>query len=105
MDKDLYDRLSWLAEELSDEERQLLFGEGESDFQPDPEPEVPVSPRSRRLSRAEKMERRQLEHLDPVADRSAPVVKKKGIKGLVFLAVLELIGIFLVMGWWLQWLI
>ena len=46
-----------------------------------------------------------MQQLDPIEERSAPVVKRKGIKGYVFLAVLEIIGILLVMGWWLQWLI
>ena len=31
--------------------------------------------------------------------------KKKGIKGLVFLACLEILAILAILGWWLQWLI
>ena len=37
--------------------------------------------------------------------RQAAPVKKKGIKGLVFLAVLETMGILAIIGWWLRWLI
>ena len=31
--------------------------------------------------------------------------KRKGCKGLAFLALLEIIAILAVVGWWLQWLI
>ena len=31
--------------------------------------------------------------------------RKKGIRGLVILACLELLGIMLILGWWLLWLI
>ena len=98
MDKDLRNRLYWLQEELTEEEQELLFDEEE-------EPEFIEPPRRRRLSYAEKSERQKLQELDPIEARSMPVVKKKGIKGYVILAVLEIIGILLVMGWWLQWLI
>ncbi len=33
-----------------------------------------------------------------------PEPKKKGIKGLVFLAILETLGILAIIGWWIQWL-
>ena len=98
MDKDLRDRLYWLQEELTEEDREPFF-------EIDEEPEFLPPPRRRKPSRAEKQERRTLDELHPMEERSAPVVKKKGIKGLVFLAILEIIGILLVMGWWLQWLI
>jgi len=102
MDKDLRDRLYWLQEELTEEEYDLIFDDGEKEE----EPEFIAPPRRQgKLTRAEKLERQRLQQMDPIEDRSAPVVKKKGIKGLVFLAVLEIIGILLVMGWWLQWLI
>ena len=97
MDKELRDRLYWLQEELTEEDRELLFDEEEDDESP--------SPKKSRLSRAQRQERRRLEEIDPIMERSAPVVKKKGIKGLVFLAVLEILGILLVIGWWLKWLI
>jgi len=103
MDKELRDRLYWLADELSEEERELLFDDVEPETE---EPEFIQPPRRRgKLTRAEKQERRTLDDLYPMEDRMAPVVKKKGIVGLLLLAVLELIGIFLVIGWWLQWLI
>lgn len=97
MDKDLQQRLYWLNEELSEEDHQLLFDEEE--------PELIEPPRRRGLSRAERFEREKLEQLDPLEERSVPVVKKKGIKGYLFLAVLEILAILLVIGWWLQWLI
>ena len=31
--------------------------------------------------------------------------KQKGIAGLVVLALLELLGIFLILGWWITWLL
>ena len=99
MNKDLRRQLYWLNEELTEEERELLFEEGEE------EPEFIQPPRRGRLSRAERSERQKMQQLDPIEERSAPVVKRKGIKGYVFLAVLEILGILLVMGWWLQWLI
>lgn len=100
MDRELRQRLYWLNEELTEEERALLFDDIEEE-----EPEFIEPPRRGRISRAEKMERQRLQKLDPIEDRSAPVVKKKGIKGLLFLAALEILGILLILGWWLQWLI
>ena len=100
MDRELRNRLYWLAEELTEEERALLFDEDEEE-----EPEYIPTRRRGKPSRAEKMERQRLQQLDPIEDRSAPVVKKKGIKGLLFLAALEILGILLILGWWMQWLI
>ena len=101
MDKNLRDRLYWLNEELTEEERNLLFREEEAEEEPDFLPPR----RGRKPSYAERSERQKLQELDPIEDRSAPVVKKKGIGGYVFLAVLEILAIFVVIGWWLQWLI
>ena len=98
MDKELRDRLYWLQEELTEEERALLFDDEE-------EEEEIILPPKRRLTRAEKQERQRLQKLDPIEERSMPVYKKKGIKGLVVLACLEIIGILAIIGWWLQWLI
>ena len=98
MDKELRDRLYWLNEELTEEEKDLLFHDEE-------EPEYIAPPRRKRISQAERFERERLEELDPLADRSAPVVKKRGIRGYLFLAFLEILGILLLIGWWLQWLI
>ncbi len=33
-----------------------------------------------------------------------PAAREKGIRGLVFLAFLELLGILLISGWWMLWL-
>ena len=101
MDRELRERLYWLQEELNEEDRALLFDTDEEED----EPEYIAPPRRGRLSRAEKQERQRLQALDPIEERSMPVYKKKGIKGYVILAVLEIIGIFAVIGWWLQWLI
>ena len=97
MDKDLRNRLYWLNEELTEEEEDLLFVDEEE------EPEYIAPPRRRGLTRAERFEREKLEELDPLEKRSVPVAKKKGIKGYLFLAILEILGILLVIGWWLQW--
>ena len=97
MDRELRDRLYWLNEELSQEDRELLFDEDG--------PEFIAPPRRRNISRAQRFERQRLQELDPVEQRSMPVRKKKGIRGYVILAILEILGILLVMGWWLQWLI
>ena len=87
MDKDLRRQLHRLTEELREEEA-----------------EYPQPPRQK-LTRAERLERQKLQQADPIEDRSAPVVRKKGVKGLVFLALLEILAILLIIGWWLQWLI
>ena len=42
---------------------------------------------------------------DDDEDRYMLLPKRKGCKGLVFLAVLELIAILAILGWWLQWLV
>lgn len=99
MDKELRQQLYWLNQELTEEDRELLFDEEEE------EPEFIPPPRHRKPSRAERFERQKLEELDPMDNRSAPVVKKKGIRGFVFLAVLEILAILTIIGWWLQWLI
>lgn len=99
MDKDLRNRLYWLNAELTEEAREPLFDSEEA------EPDFIAPPRRRGLSRAERFEQEKLEQLDPMDARSAPVVKKKGIKGYLLLAGLEILGILLVIGWWLQWLI
>ncbi len=37
--------------------------------------------------------------------QTQPEGKEKGIKGLVFLAILETLGILAIIGWWLRWLL
>ena len=99
MDRDLRNRLYWLNEELTEDERELLFDQGE------PEEEILPPRRGRKVSCAERSERQKLQQLDPIEERSVPVIRKKGIRGFAILAVLEILAILLVIGWWLQWLI
>ena len=49
--------------------------------------------------------RRRVELDQDDEDRYMLLPKRKGCKGLVFLAVLELIAILAILGWWLQWLV
>lgn len=86
MDRNLRQRLDWLSEELREEE----------------EPEI-LTP-GNKLTRAEQAERQKLEQLDPMDKRSVPVRKKRNGTGLVFLALLVILGILYVTGWWQQWL-
>ena len=121
--------LKWLEQELLSSERpeipdgisydtaELLAQADDllKDFQ---EPEVPVFAQKRRKkTRGERMEQ---VHMDRRFDESAAVLTKtkgqlrkearqakkanvnRNIKGLVVLAVLEIIGIVWILGWWLQ---
>lgn len=112
--------LDWLEDELLDEElEEILYGSGEDDEEydeyddgeygneeydeDDAEAEyAQAKPRSRRR---EKKRRRTVYPDEDDEERYMLLPKRKGIKGLVFLAVLELIGILAIIGWWLQWLI
>lgn len=38
-------------------------------------------------------------------DAYVPPQKKRGVKGLCFLAFLEILGILALIGWWVRWLI
>ena len=121
--------LKWLEQELLAPERPAN-PEGISEDTADllaqvdqllaEEPEVPVflqKNKKKRLSRGERAERN---HIPTKFDESAAVLTKtkrqlrkearkrkkeninRNIKGLVFLAVLELVGILAILGWWLQ---
>ena len=89
------------------------------------DPEIPVFVSSRRRTKADRRTvaaqaapkfdekaavpvktRRQLraEAIQQKAERKKSGVNRN-IKGLVFLAALEVLGILAVLGWWLQWLI
>ena len=102
--------LDWLEDELLDEElEEILYGSGEDDEEYDEYDEddaeaeyAQAKPRSRRR---EKKRRRTVYPDEDDEERYMLLPKRKGIKGLVFLAVLELIGILAIIGWWLQWLI
>lgn len=95
MDKDLRNRLYWLNEELTEQNKDSFFEEEE-------EPEYIEPPRRRGLSRAERFEREKLEELDPLEKRSAPVIKKRG-SGRFLLTLLIILAILLVIGWWFPW--
>ena len=83
-----------LDEELED----ILYGDDEDD-----EDEY-EQPRIRRGKKAD-FHRAVYEDEDDDEDRYMLLPKRRGCKGLIFLAVLELIAILAVLGWWLQWLI
>ena len=91
--------LHWMEDELLDEELEdILYG--------DEEDEEEGYERPRRHGRKQQdFHRAVYEDEDDDEDRYMLLPKRKGIKGLVFLAVLELIAILAVLGWWLQWLI
>ena len=93
--------LHWMEDELLDEELEdILYGdEDEEEYE-----EEYHQPRIRR-GRKQDFHRAVYEDEDDDEDRYMILPKKKGIKGLVFLAVLETIAILAVLGWWLQWLI
>ena len=86
---------------LDEELEEILYGEEEDDE------EYAESYRQPRIRKGKRQDfhRAVYEDEDDDEDRYMLLPKKKGIKGLVFLAVLELIAILAVLGWWLQWLI
>ena len=88
-----------IEDELLDEELEdILYGDEEEDEQEYRQPRI-------RRGRRQDFHRAVNEDEDDDEDRYMILPKKKGIKGLVFLAVLEIIAILAVLGWWLQWLI
>ena len=91
--------LHWMEDELLDEELEdILYG--------DEEDEEEEYERPRRRGRKQRdFHRAVYEDEDDDEERYMLLPKRNGIKGLVFLAVLELIAILAVLGWWLQWLI
>lgn len=101
-------RLEWLEDELLDNElEEILYGEGdeECDEEECDEEEYEEEKPRRRCRRAADFNRAVYEDEDDDESRYMLLPKRKGIKGLVFLAVLEVIGILAILGWWLQWLI
>lgn len=116
MDKELRDRLYWLEEELLDEEPSevtpldldsILDGIDLSDYVEEEEPvqEAPSRWGKQKLTRAEKIERQTYEEAYPMDERSVAPQNKKGVKDLAILALLEIIAILCVLGWWMQWLV
>lgn len=114
MDQQLRDRLYWLDEELREEETSkddtfdldsLLEGINLNDYPEEPVEEEPAPRKRKKPTRAERMEQQVYEESYPMEERSVAPQKKKGIKGLVILAVMEVIAIFVVLAWWLQWLV
>ena len=91
-----------IEDELLDEELEdILYGDEENE---DEYEEEYRQPRARKGGRRD-FHRTVYEDEDDDEDRYMLLPKRKGIKGLVFLAVLEIIAIRAVLGWWLQWLI
>ena len=91
--------LHWMEDELLDEELEdILYG--------DEEDEEEEYERPRRRGRKQRdFHRAVYEDEDDDEERYMLLPKRKGIKGLVFVAVLETIAILAILGWWLQWLI
>ena len=82
-------KLDWLEEELLDDElEEILYGDEDTD-----------------TGRTAEFHRAVYADEDDDEERYVLLPKRKGIKGLVFLAVLEILGILAILGWWLQWLI
>ena len=120
--------LKWLEQQLQEsdpidpymDETAELLARVDQALEGEPEPPVFVQ-KSRKKTKGEKAER---SHMGKQFDESAAVLTKtkkqlrreakqqkkaqkkasinRNIKGLVFLAVLELIGILAILGWWLQ---
>ena len=127
MRNDPQHNLKWLEQELLKSERPAapvgisedtadLLAQVDDLLKEDPEPPVFVQKR-RKLSRGERVERtagtRQLDSSDAVFTKTKRQLRKekrkqkkenvnRNIRGLVVLAVLEIIGILCVLGWWLQ---
>ena len=86
-----------IEDELLDEELEdILYGDEEEEFAQEYR-----QPRIRRGRRRD-FSRAVYEDEDDDEDRYMILPKKKGIKGLVFLAALEILAILAVLGWWLQ---
>ena len=116
--------LKWLEQQLQEsdpvdpymDETAELLARVDLALEEEPEPPVFVQKRTKR-TRGEQAERA---HIGKQFDESAAVLTKtkkqlrreaklqkkaninRNIKGLVFLAVLELMGILAILGWWLQ---
>ena len=116
--------LRWLEQQLQEsdpvdpymDETAELLARVDLALEEEPEPTVFVQ-KNRKKTKGEQAERA---HIGKQFDESAAVLTKtkkqlrrearlqkkaninRNIKGLVFLAVLELIGILAILGWWLQ---
>ena len=120
--------LKWLEQQLQEsdpidpymDETAELLARVDQALEEEPEPPT-FAPKSRRKTKGEQAER---SHIEKQFDESAAVLTKtkkqlrreakqqkkaqkkaginRNIKGLVFLAVLELMGILAILGWWLQ---
>ncbi len=93
MDDDLWERIARLEEDLLDEEEEY-------------EEAIPVRPRFGR-----KKDKRDISaiyadevYASPKEKPGKPPVRRD-IRGLKVLLLFEIIGILVIIGWWLQWLI
>ena len=90
-----------IEDELLDEELEdILYGDEE-----DEEEYVEYEQPRRCKRKKQNFHRAVYEDEDDDEDRYMLLPKRKGCKGRVFLAILEIIAILAVLGWWLQWLI
>lgn len=94
MRDDFFQRLQYLQEELLSEEEDSF--DADEEFQEDE-----LGPG---YNYAVDSARAIYEDEDYDEPDYAPPVKKKGIGGLVILALLEIAGILAIIGWWKQWL-
>ncbi len=96
MTENLNARLRWLEEELKAQEEPVVWPE-----QPEPEDELWPG-----YNYAQDMDRAMYWGVDYKEIEEEPPKKKnkKGIKGLVLLAALELAAICVLLRWWLRWL-
>ena len=88
----------WWEEDAEIRNPGWSYGVYEDDEDFDEEAAVlALTPKQRRkLAKQEKKQRK--------AEKKQRKKKQKGIGGLIFLALLELAGIFAIIWWWLQWL-
>ena len=97
-----------MEDELLDEELEdILYGNRDEEAEYEEDYEEYRRPRRRPRPRRQQPDFRRAVYEDEDDDESRYMLlpKKKGCKGLVFLAILELIAILAVLGWWVQWLI
>ena len=100
-DEDLMDRVDALLEDFAEEERPSgKFGRGSRAARVEQARiSEPFDPDAAVLTKTKKQLRREAK-LRKKAEKKANV--NRNLKGLVFLALLEVLGILVIIGWWLQ---
>ena len=103
MSEDLWAKIQWLEKELQE-------GEPEIGSLPEVAEEAELGPGYNyavdfdRIMFADE-DYRPREDEPKRRGRKKKPEKNRNIRGLVFLAILELFGIFAIIGWWIRWLI